>query len=92
MLFRSALNLAVTLRVTGAGEDDVSVALRAVPARIVPEHTDDDGNVIPEAVELADHLAVTKLVGCASEADDIGSSAIAQVYAVVQQYIYSLGL
>lgn len=87
-----ALNLAVTLRVTGEGEDDLSVALRAMPARIVPEHQDEEGNTIPEAVELAEELALTKLVGRKSEADEIGAPAIEQVYAVVQQYLYSLGL
>lgn len=87
-----ALNLAVTLRVTGAGEDDLSLALRAVPARIVPEHQDEEGNTIPETVELAEELALSKVVGRKTEADEIGAPAIAQVYQVVQQYLYSLGL
>jgi hypothetical protein len=87
-----ALNLAVTLRVTGAAEDDLSVALRAVPARIVPESTDGGGNVIPESVELAEHLALTKLIGRKSEADELGSTAVAQVYGVVAEYLQALGL
>jgi hypothetical protein len=87
-----ALNLAVTLRVTGVGADDVAVALRAVPARIVPAHEDAEGNTIPEAVDLAEDIALTKLIGRRSETDEIGAYAVEQVYGLVQQYLQALGL
>ncbi len=87
-----ALNLAVTLRVTEDGGDDVSVALRIVPSRIEPASTDDDGNTIPAHVVGAEDLAMSQVIGRISEASPDGLVAIQQVRATIEQYLRTMGL
>jgi hypothetical protein len=87
-----ALNLAVTLRVTEDGGDDVSVAMRIVPSRIEPAGTDDDGNTIPAHVVGAEDLAMSQVIGRISEASPDGLVAIQQVRATIEQYLRTMGL
>lgn len=87
-----ALNLAVTLRVTEDGNDDVSIALRVVPSRIEPAGVDGNGTSIPAHVVAAEGLEFTQVIGRISEASPEGLEAIQQVYSAVEQYLRTLGL
>jgi predicted aspartyl protease len=87
-----ALSLAVNLRVTEDGGDDVTIALRVVPSRIAPASVELDGNAIPAHVVAADGLEFNQVIGRISEASPDGLVAIQQVRATIEQYLRTLGL
>ena len=85
---RYSLNLAITGSYKPDGTPDASIAMRLVPARLVPA-TDE----APAAVETADSAAIGLLRGHLSEvADPAEQAAVAAIQTALQTLLISKGL
>jgi hypothetical protein len=85
---RYSLNLAITGSYKASGSQDVSIAMRLVPTRIVPA-TDE----APASVETADTAAIGLLRGHLSEVTDPAEqAAVAAIQTALQNLLISKGL
>jgi hypothetical protein len=75
------LNLAITSIVNADASEDANVAMRLVPTRIA------NGEVI-----LANDYARTMALGSVDGVDAPTSTAVAQISASIQEFIYAKGL
>jgi hypothetical protein len=85
---RYSLNLAITGSYKASGLQDVSIAMRLIPTRLVPA-TDE----APASVEVADSAAIGLLRGHISEVTDpTEQTAVAAIQTALQNLLISKGL